>query len=292
MTVHATAPSLSLFPQRSPISDPALAQALPRKQTDRDLGLIQPTAVLGGVVHGEPIPQPASGLFAEAFHHRLARMRTQIVQHPMDGVRLRVADRDLPQVVSKLRRGAVGRHLGEVPSCFRLHSAEYVGRTATFVFAVASRRATRPGLMAWGGRTSWWSTTGFSSTQTTGSRSLSGFSYTAKMSSMRRMYSSSSSATHPIFFPPRLQVVVFQQDPNRFPSHSRNQFAFHHFFAQQAHRPARAAFRRWATRQRHDALPVLLIQQGRFPRPWPLVPRPFQAALPIALAGEPSGFLG
>ena len=50
MTVHATAPSLSLFPQRSPISDPALAQALPRKQTDRDLGLIQPTAVLGGVV--------------------------------------------------------------------------------------------------------------------------------------------------------------------------------------------------------------------------------------------------
>ena len=73
MTVHATAPSLSLFPQRSPISDPALAQALPRKQTDRDLGLIQPTAVLGGLVHGEPIPQPASGLFAEAFHHRLAR---------------------------------------------------------------------------------------------------------------------------------------------------------------------------------------------------------------------------
>ena len=34
-----------------------------------------------------------------------------------------------------------------------------------------SRRATRPGLMAWGGRTSWWSTTGFSSTQTTGSLS-------------------------------------------------------------------------------------------------------------------------
>src|ERR1700747_300055 len=97
------------------MSDPALAQALPRKQTDRDLGLIQPTVVLGGVVHGEPIPPPASGLFAEAFHHRLARMRTQIVQHPMEGVRLRVADRDLQQVVRKLRRGAVGRHLGGWP---------------------------------------------------------------------------------------------------------------------------------------------------------------------------------
>src|SRR6266581_4922842 len=155
-----------------------------------------------------------------------------------------------------------------------------------------SRRATRPGLMAKGGRTSWWSTTGFSSTQTTGSRSLRGFSYTAKMSSIRRMYSSSSSATHHIFFPPRLQVVAFQQNPNRFPSHSRNQFAFYHFFGQQAHRPARAAFRRWTTRQRHDALPVLCIQQGHFPRPWPLVQGPLQTALPIALAGQPYGLRG
>src|SRR5207249_11722761 len=61
-------------------------------------------------------------------------------------------------------------------------------------------------------------------------RSLRGFSYTAKMSSIRRMYSSSSSATHHIFFPPRLQVVAFQQDPNRFSPHPRNQFALHHFF--------------------------------------------------------------
>src|SRR6266581_2461580 len=135
----------------------------------------------------------------------------------------------------------------------------------------ASRRAIRPGLMAKGGRTSWWSTTGFSPTQTTGSRSLRGFSYTAKMSSIRRMYSSSSSATHHIFFPPRLQVVAFQQNPNRLPSHARHQFAFHHFFGQQAHRPARAALRWWATRQRHDALPVLHIQQDRFPRAGPLI---------------------
>ena len=32
-----------------------------------------------------------------AFHHRLARMRTQIVQHQMDGVRIRVTDGDLQQ---------------------------------------------------------------------------------------------------------------------------------------------------------------------------------------------------
>src|SRR6266567_4289666 len=143
MAIHAAAPRPSLSPQRSPISDPALAQALPRKQTDRDLGLVQPTAVLGGVVHPKPIPQPASGLLAKAFHHRLAGVRTQIVQHHMDGIRLRVTDRDLQQVVGKLRRGAVGRHLGEVASGFGLHPTKHIGSTATFVFAVAPRDSSR-----------------------------------------------------------------------------------------------------------------------------------------------------
>src|SRR5229473_5628562 len=115
MAIHATAPSPSFSLQRASVSDAASAQALPGKQAERDFGLVQPTAVLGGVVYGKPIPQPASGLFAKAFHHRLARMRTQIVQHQMDGMRLRIKDRDLQQVVGKLRRGAVGRHLGEVP---------------------------------------------------------------------------------------------------------------------------------------------------------------------------------
>src|SRR5271167_2480743 len=144
VTIHTTAPGVSLYPQRSPISDPAVAQTLPRKQTDRDLGLVQPTAVFRGVVHPKPIPQPASGLLAKAFHHRLARMRTQIVQHQMDGIRLWIADRDLQQVVGKLRRRTVGRHLGEVPSCFRLHPAKHVGGAATLVFAVAPRHSSRP----------------------------------------------------------------------------------------------------------------------------------------------------
>jgi len=50
MAIHAATPSPSFSLQRDSISDPALAQALPRKQTDRDLGLVQPTAVLGGEV--------------------------------------------------------------------------------------------------------------------------------------------------------------------------------------------------------------------------------------------------
>src|SRR5260370_28175528 len=101
------------------------------------------------------------------------------------------------------------------------------------------------------------------------------------MSSMRRIYSSSSSATHHIFFPPRLQVGAFQQDPNGFSPHPRNQFAFHHFFGQQARRPTRSAFRRWTTVHGYDALPLLPIQQARFPPPPRLVPSARHTALPI-----------
>src|SRR6266536_4237543 len=144
MAVHTRTPPLSLTPQRNPISDPAVAEALPRIQADRDLGLVQPTAVLGGVVHRKSLPQPASGLLAKAFHHRLAGMRTQVVQHQMDGVRLWVADRDFQQVVGKLGRGTVGRHLGEIPSGFRLHPAKHVGGAATLVFAVAPQHSSRP----------------------------------------------------------------------------------------------------------------------------------------------------
>src|ERR1035437_4205643 len=79
----------------------------------------------------------------------------------------------------------------------------------------------------------------FSSIQTTGARSHTGFSYSPSSSSMRAMYSSSNSATHHIFFPPRLQIVAFQQDPDGLSSYSWYQLAFDHFFRQQAHRPAR-----------------------------------------------------
>src|SRR5215467_15341210 len=82
--IHATTPSPDFSPERCSIPDPALAQALPRKQTDGDLGLVQPTAVFGRVVHGEAFPQPASRLLAKAFDHCLASMRVQIVQHQMD----------------------------------------------------------------------------------------------------------------------------------------------------------------------------------------------------------------
>src|SRR6266699_3171982 len=62
----------------------------------------------------------------------------------MDGVRLRVADRNLQHVVGKLGRRAGGRHLGEVLPRFRFDSAEHVGGAATLLFAIAPRHSSRP----------------------------------------------------------------------------------------------------------------------------------------------------
>jgi hypothetical protein len=116
--------------------------------------------------------------------------------------------------ITQLGRRPIGRHLGKVLPRFRFDSAEYVGGAATPIFAIPSGDSSRP--HGQGGRISWWSTTGFPSTQTTGSRSLRGFSYRAKMSSIRRMYSSSSSATHHIF-PATASGRGFPARPEWFP---------------------------------------------------------------------------
>src|ERR1035441_6589965 len=58
IAIRATVPSSRFPPQRGAISDPAATQALPGVQADGDLCLVQPTAMLRGVVHREPLPQP------------------------------------------------------------------------------------------------------------------------------------------------------------------------------------------------------------------------------------------
>src|ERR1041385_8625857 len=97
MTVHTTTPSLSFSPQRGAICDPSPPQTLPGEQADGDLSLVQPAAMFGGVVNRESIPQPSSRFLAEPFHHRLAGMRVQIVQHQVNGVSLGIADGKVQQ---------------------------------------------------------------------------------------------------------------------------------------------------------------------------------------------------
>src|SRR5450631_3495626 len=123
-----------------------------------------------------------------------------------------------------------------------------------------SRRATRPGCIGIEGLVSSCNTSGFSSTQTTGSGSDSGFSYILSTSSILKMYSSSNSPTHHIFFPPWLEVMAFQQNANSLSTHAGNEFAFDHFLGQQSHCPAGPPLWRRRTDHGDNALPLLLIQ--------------------------------
>ena len=104
-----------------------------------------------------------------------------------------------------------------------------------------SRLAVWPGAAGRGGRTCLCNETGFSSRQTTGSAGSYGFSYSARTSSMRSMYCSSSSARHNIFPPPRLEVVALKKQPHGLSSGSRHELALDRFGGNQPHRPARPA---------------------------------------------------
>ena len=133
-------------------------------------------------------------------------------------------------------------------------------------------------------------TTGFSSMQTTGARSAQRlFVDGPNTSSMWAIYSSSKFPTHHIFFPPRLQVVAFQQDPHVSRPYPRDQLTFHRLFGQQANRPACPSRRRRTADHRDDALSLLPVQQQRRPGPGRHI-KPAPAPLLIALAGQPHRF--
>src|SRR5208282_3736676 len=74
------------------------------------------------------------------------------------------------------------------------------------------------------------------------------------------MYSGVRSATHPIFFPPRLQVVAFQKDPDRFSTYARDQLTPDCLLSHQAHRPASPAFRRLTAYHGNYALLLRILE--------------------------------
>ena len=109
---------------------------------------------------------------------------------------------------------------------------------------------------------------------------------------MPAMYSWSNFATHHIFFPPRLQVVAFQQDPNGLSANSRNQFAFDNLFGQQPHCPTRPSFRRRRTDYGDNLLALALVQGRSFARTRGVEQRSLQPFLLIPLTDLPDRFGG
>src|SRR6516164_6786047 len=103
------------------------------------------------------------------------------------------------------------------------------------------------------------------------------------------MYSSSSSATHHIFFPPRLEVVVQKQDPDRLSADAGDQFAFDRLMDNQPHRPAGPSPGRLAANHGDDPLSLALIENGGSARARLFVEGGLQSTLSIAVADVANG---
>ncbi len=77
---------------------------------------------------------------------------------------------------------------------------------------------------------------------------------------MRAMYSAFISAMHHIFFPPRLQFMVLQQDTDGFLAHRWSQNPFRRFLGDQPYAPPRPAFRRRAANHGYDPFDVSALR--------------------------------
>ena len=95
-------------------------------------------------------------------------------------------------------------------------------------------------------------------------------------------------AHHPIFFPPRLEVVVEEQNPDRFPSHAWDQSALHRFLGYQSHGPAGAALWRVTAHHGDDPLLLAVFQNRRSAGPLLVVERGFEATRLVTMADLPN----
>src|SRR5262249_4190930 len=87
-----------------------------------------------------------------------------------------------------------------------------------------------------------------------------------------------------IFFPPRLEVVVEQQNSDGLSSHVRNQFAFHRFFGYEADCPTGAAFGRIGTHHSDDSLLLIAVEHLGGAGALLLIERALQSYFLVAVA--------
>src|SRR5262249_29833241 len=102
------------------------------------------------------------------------------------------------------------------------------------------------------GRSELRSTTGLSSRHTTGSAGSSGRAYSRRTSSIRSTNSPSMAGTHHIFFPPRLEVVVGEDDSDGFATDAVHDLACDRLLGGQAHGPSCPAVGRRTADHRDD----------------------------------------
>src|ERR1019366_5841549 len=141
--VGLSVPGLGFPLQRFQIRNPSLAQTLPRVQAEFNLCLIEPTSVLRGVMHAEPIPDVPTRLLAEVVGERFAAVYIEVVHNEVDRVSGGVLFHDALHHACELRAGTVRGGGGEVPAALRLHDAKYVRGAAPFILVVLLGYLTR-----------------------------------------------------------------------------------------------------------------------------------------------------
>ena len=136
-------PCFGLTAQVREVPDPAFSEALAAEQADLNLSLIQPTSMLGRVMHGKARPQPSARFLAESVHQCFAGVGAQVVQNQMDGIGTGVVLGNLQDEIGEFRRRTRGRRLGEMHANLGLDGAEHVRSSATQVFIVAPSNLSR-----------------------------------------------------------------------------------------------------------------------------------------------------
>ncbi len=80
-TIHLPIPGPRFSLERGQIGNPPFAQTLPGEQTDFDLRLVKPTAVLGCVVHRETIPKGTALLLSIVVGKGLSAVSVQVIHY-------------------------------------------------------------------------------------------------------------------------------------------------------------------------------------------------------------------
>jgi hypothetical protein len=106
------------------------------------------------------------------------------------------------------------------------------------------------------------------------------------------MYLRSSSATQHIFFPPRLQVVAFEQHPDGLSPSAGNQLALDGLLGHQTHGPTRPPFRRFAAGHGDDTLLLGSVQKRLGAGPLLVVEGAVQATTVVTVSDLADGFRG
>ena len=106
----------------------------------------------------------------------------------------------------------------------------------------------------------------------------------ASTSSIFWMYAWSNSAMHHMFFPPRLQVVAFEQDSNGFTANLWNQLPLDGLLGNQSNCPSGSPLGCSTARHRDNPLLFGCAQYGLGAMPRTLIQRPIHSAFQITLA--------